>query len=111
MSIPPEGNNPPPEKSERELLLEELDKVNVFIKHWGPLYLRLLDQGENIRQEAKFLTDSKIEDEEHLNQLLEQFYDVIGEARNIESVKNEYLQNLNRRVEIEERLKELGESN
>ncbi len=46
-----------------------------------------------------------------MNQLLEQFYDVIGEARNIESVKNEYLQNLNRRVEIEERLKELRESN
>ena len=27
-----EGNNAPPEKSERELLLEELDEINKFLK-------------------------------------------------------------------------------
>lgn len=102
-----EGAGTPPEKSEREKLLEELAEINSFIEKWGPLYMELVDKGEEIRKETKYLTESQPEDEEHLNQLLEQFFQAIGEGRNIESVKSLYIQNLNRKLEIEEKLREM----
>ena len=96
-SMQGEGGNTPPEKSEREMLLEELSEINRFLKEWGPIYNQLMEKGDSIRKEAKHLIETGTEDSVDL----EMFSQIIGEGRNIESVKNEYIQKINRKAKAD----------
>lgn len=103
----PEKPSNPPEKSEREALLDELSEIDKFLKEWGPLYNRLVEKGDSTRKEAKHLYETGVADDVNL----EMFRQIIEDGRNIESVKSEYIQKMNRKFEIEARLKEMGELN
>lgn len=118
MPMPTEGTTPPPEKSERELLLEELEEINAFLEQWGPLYLKLIDKGEDSREDVKDIAHeiheeniSDDRDEREINTLLAHFSESLGESRNIDSIKSEYIRNVGRKVEIEEQLRQMGENN
>lgn len=117
MPMPTEGGTPPPDqpKETREELLKELEEIKSFLEKWGPLYLKLEDKKDEALKDTKYWTGNMPEDgkREPVDQdaFMVEFYKSFTEARNIDSIRDEYIRKINRKAEIEQKLMDMAEGN